>query len=432
MSAGSPRPLRIVVVGGGSTYTPELADGIARLGDALPVGQLVLVDPNIERARVVAGLCARILTSSGSSCIVEATTDLEAAATGADAVLLQLRVGGQAARARDEAWPLDCGCIGQETTGAGGLAKAMRTIPIVLDIAARVRAVNPEAWIINFTNPVGMVTRALLDAGHRVVGLCNVAIGFERLFARELGVGPEQIELDHVGLNHLSWELGARVRHADGTATEVLDTLLMHHGDALADETELPLALMRSERSIPSYYLRYYWEHAALVERARSAPSRADEVAAIERELLAMYADPALTEKPALLAQRGGAFYSEAAIGLLSSLLGTGPARDHVVNVRNHGILPFLDDDAVIETRAHVSVGEVHAYPVPEVPPLAAGLIAHVTRYEQLGVEAALYGDRDRVVRALLAHQLVGQYDKAQILADRLIAENQDWLPWAP
>ena len=145
MSAGSPRPLRIVVVGGGSTYTPELADGIARLGDALPVGQLVLVDPNIERARIVAGLCARILTSSGSSCIVEATTDLEAAATGADAVLLQLRVGGQAARARDEAWPLDCGCIGQETTGAGGLEKAMRTIQIVLDIAARARAVKPEA-----------------------------------------------------------------------------------------------------------------------------------------------------------------------------------------------------------------------------------------------------------------------------------------------
>ena len=432
MSAESTRPLRIVVVGGGSTYTPELADGIARLGDALPVARLVLVDPNIERARVVAGLCARILAAAGSPCVVEATTELEAAATEADAVLLQLRVGGQGARTRDEAWPLECGCIGQETTGAGGLAKAMRTIPIVLDIAARVRAVNPDAWIINFANPGGMVTRALLDAGHKTVGLCNVAIGFERLFARELGVDPAQVELDHVGLNHLSWELGVRVRHADGTATEVLDTLLGAHGAALEAETELPLALMRSERSIPSYYLRYFWEHDALVERASSAPSRATEVASIERELLELYADPALAEKPALLTRRGGAFYSEAAIGLLTSLLGTGPARDHIVNVRNHGTLPFLDAEAVIETRAHVSAGTVHVHPAPAVPPLAAGLIAHVARYEQLGVDAALHGGRDRVVRALLAHPLVGQYALAQTLADRLIAENQDWLPWAP
>lgn len=432
MSADSTRPLCIVVVGGGSTYTPELADGIARLGDALPVARLVLVDTNIERARVVAGLCGRILAAAGSTCVVEATTELEAAAADADAVLLQLRVGGQAARARDEAWPLDCGCIGQETTGAGGLAKAMRTIPIVLDIAARVRAVNPDAWIINFTNPVGMVTRALLDAGHRAIGLCNVAIGFERLFARELGVDPEQIELDHVGLNHLSWELGARVRQADGTATEMLDTLLGTHGTALEAETELPLALMQSERSIPSYYLRYYWEHDALVEHARSAPSRATEVASIERELLERYTNPALAEKPALLAKRGGAFYSEAAIGLLSSLLGTGRARDHIVNVRNQGTLPFLDDAAIIETRAHVSANAVHVHPVPAVPPLAAGLIAHVARYEQLGIDAALHGGRDRVVRALLAHPLVGQYAMAQTLADRLIAENQDWLPWAP
>ena len=233
MSNATPRALRIVVVGGGSTYTPELADGIARLGESLPVKELILVDPDLARARVVAGLSARILAAAGSDCTVEATTSLEDAAVGADAVLLQLRVGGQAARARDEAWPLECGCIGQETTGAGGLAKALRTIPVVLDIAARVRDVNPDAWIVNFTNPVGMVTRALLDAGHRAVGLCNVAIGFERLFAAELGVAPEAVELDHVGLNHLSWELGARVRHADGTATEVLDRLLDEHGEAL-------------------------------------------------------------------------------------------------------------------------------------------------------------------------------------------------------
>lgn len=427
----SRRRIRLAVVGGGSTYTPELADGIARLGDTLPVEELVLVDPDAARIEVVAGLASRILVAAGSSCRVTTTDDLEAAAAGADAVLVQLRIGGQAARARDESWPLECGCIGQETTGAGGLAKALRTIPVVLDIARRVRAVNPDAWIVDFTNPVGMVTRALLDDGHRAVGLCNVAIGFERLFASLLGVEPERIELDHAGLNHLSWELGARIRHDDGSATEVLDRLIDEHGEALVGETELPLPLLRTERLIPSYYLRYYLEHDELVARAADRPSRATEVAALEAELLRLYADPALDRTPPELRERGGAYYSDAAVGLLSSLLGTGATRDHIVNVRNRGTLPFLDEEAVIEVRASVGPDGIRPHAVPPVPPLASGLIAHVSRYEQLGVEAALHGGRDRVVRALLAHPLVGQYATAQALADRLIAENQEWLPWA-
>lgn len=425
------RRIRLAVVGGGSTYTPELADGIARLGETLPVEELVLVDPDAARLEVVAGLTSRILAAAGSSCRVTTTDDLEAAAAGADAVLVQLRIGGQAARARDESWPLECGCIGQETTGAGGLAKALRTIPVVLDIARRVRAVNPDAWIVDFTNPVGMVTRALLDDGHRAVGLCNVAIGFERLFASLLGVEPERIELDHAGLNHLSWELGARIRHDDGSVTEVLERLIDEHGEALVGETELPLPLLRTERLIPSYYLRYYLEHDELVALAADRPSRAAEVAALEAELLRLYADPALDRTPPELRGRGGAYYSDAAVGLLSSLLGTGATRDHVVNVRNRGILPFLDDEAVVEVRASVGPDGIRPHAVPPVPPLAAGLIAHVARYEQLGVEAALHGGRDRVVRALLAHPLVGQYATAQALADRLIAENREWLSWA-
>lgn len=423
--------LRLVVVGGGSTYTPELADGIARLGTQLPVDELVLVDPDGERTEIVAGLASRILQAAGSRCVVTVQQDLETAAQDAAAVLIQLRVGGQAARARDEHWPLDCGCIGQETTGAGGLAKAMRTIPIVLDIAERVRSINPDAWIIDFTNPVGMVTRALLDAGHKAVGLCNVAIGFERLFASCLNVDPDRIELDHAGLNHLSWELGVRVRNDDGTASDVLDTLLDEHAEAIIEETELPLELLRSERNIPSYYLRYYFEHDELVQQAKGSPSRAETVAALEAELLTLYQDPSLTSTPPELRGRGGAYYSDAAVGLLGSLLGTAPARDHVVNVRNNGILPFLENDAVIEVRARVGAESIAPHDVPEVPALAAGLIAHVSRYEQLGVEATLYGGRDRVVRALLAHPLVGQYSTAEVLADRLIAENRKWLPWA-
>ncbi len=425
MSAG---PLRLVVVGGGSTYTPELADGIARLGRSLPVDELVLVDPDLARTEIVAGLAARILKAAGSHCTVTVTDALEPAARTATAVLIQLRVGGQAARARDESWPLDCGCIGQETTGAGGLAKALRTIPVVLDIARRVRKVNPDAWIVNFTNPVGMVTRALLDDGHRAVGLCNVAIGFERLFANSLGVDPGQIELDHAGLNHLSWELGVRVRHDDGTTSDALDLLLDEHGESLVAETELPLALMRVERTIPSYYLRYYYAHDELVAHAIGRPSRAEEVAALETELLELYQDPMLEHTPPELSGRGGAYYSDAAVGLLASLLGTGEARDHIVNVRNRGILPFLDDEAVIEARAFVSPDDIRPHAVPLVPPLAAGLIAHVARYEELGIEAAVHGGRDRIVRALLAHPLIGQYETACELTDRLIAENGKWL----
>ena len=424
------RAITLVVVGGGSTYTPELADGIARLHDTLPVSRLVLVDPDLDRTVVVASMCQRILDAADVTCVVEATDDLDAAAAGADAVLLQLRVGGQAARGRDEHWPLECGCIGQETTGAGGLAKAMRTIPVVLDIAARVRAVNPEAWIINFTNPVGMVTRTLLDAGHRAIGLCNVAIGFERRFAAALGVDPAVIELDHVGLNHLTWELGVRIRNSDGTADEVLDRLIDEHVDELVAEIELPAALLRSERAIPSYYLRYFYQHDALVHEATSAPSRASAVADIEARLLAIYADPTVTTKPELLGQRGGAFYSVAAIGLLTSLLGTAGPADHVVNIRNRGTLPFLRADAVIEVRAEVDATGARAQAMPTVPPLARGLIAHVAAYEELGIDAAIHGGRVRVVRALLAHPLVGQLELAEQLADRLIAENARWLPW--
>ncbi|MGQ4423977.1 6-phospho-beta-glucosidase, partial [Streptomyces violaceoruber] len=175
--------MKLTVVGGGSTYTPELIDGFARLRDTLPVEELVLVDPAADRLELVGGLARRIFARQGHAGRVVTTSDLDAAVDGADAVLLQLRVGGQAARQQDETWPLECGCVGQETTGAGGLAKALRTVPVVLDIAERVRRANPDAWIIDFTNPVGIVTRALLQAGHRAVGLCNVAIGLQRKFA---------------------------------------------------------------------------------------------------------------------------------------------------------------------------------------------------------------------------------------------------------
>src|SRR5689334_15405108 len=373
--------MKLAVIGGGSTYTPELVDGIARLSSDVAVEELVLVDPDESRLAVVGPFSDRVMRAHGHPGRLSWTTGLDEGLDGAGAVLVQLRVGGQAARQRDETWPLEYGCVGQETTGAGGLAKALRTVPTVLDIAerARQRALD-SAWIIDFTNPVGIVTRALLDAGHRAIGLCNVAIGFQRNFAALLGVDPAEVMLDHVGLNHLTWERAAVVDGAD-----VLPDLIASHGD---------------------------------------------EVARLEKELLAAYADPALTHKPEMLSQRGGAFYSEAAVALLASLT-TGAGDVQVVNLRNRGTLPFLDDDAVIEVPA--VIGTAGAQPVPVAPlhPTMRGLVAHVSAYEELAVDAALRGGRGRVAGALLAHPLIGQYDLAGRLADRLIAENAAYLPWA-
>ncbi|WP_424887966.1 6-phospho-beta-glucosidase [Streptomyces sp. XH2] len=412
-------------MGGGSTYTPELADGFARLRDVLPVTELVLIDPDARRLELVGGLARRILARQGHPGRVSWTADLDAGVDGADAVLLQLRVGGQAARQQDETWPLECGCVGQETTGAGGLAKALRTVPVVLDIAERVRRRSPDAWIVDFTNPVGIVTRALLGAGHRAVGLCNVAIGFQRKFARLLGVAPGDVALEHVGLNHLTWERSVTVGGRD-----VLPELIAGHGDAIAADLRMPRSVVDRLGVVPSYYLRYFYRHDEVVRELRSGPSRAAEVAAMERELLALYADPALDEKPALLAKRGGAFYSEAAVALTASLLrDTGDVQ--VVNALNNGTLPFLPDDAVIEVPAAVDARGARPLPVRPLEPLYAGLVASVTAYEHLALEAALKGGRDRVFAALLAHPLVGQLDHADRLTDALLAHNRDHLAWA-
>ncbi|MFD9461506.1 6-phospho-beta-glucosidase [Streptomyces sp. NPDC060027] len=421
--------MKLTVVGGGSTYTPELIDGFARLRDTLPVEELVLVDPAAERLELVGGLARRIFAKQGHPGKIVTTSDLDAGVEGADAVLLQLRVGGQAARQQDETWPLECGCVGQETTGAGGLAKALRTVPVVLDIAERVRRTNPDAWIIDFTNPVGIVTRALLQAGHKAVGLCNVAIGFQRKFAGLLGVSPADVHLDHVGLNHLTWETGVRLGGPEGE--NVLPKLLAEHGAAVADDLRLPRSLVDRLGVVPSYYLRYFYAHDAVVEELRTKPSRAAEVAEMERELLTMYGDPALDEKPELLARRGGAFYSEAAVDLAASLLGGGGSPYQVVNTYNRGTLPFLPDDAVIEVQAAVNSKGPAPLPVTAVDPLYAGLMANVTAYEDLALEAALRGGRDRVFRALLAHPLVGQYACADSLTDQLIAHNREHLAWA-
>jgi 6-phospho-beta-glucosidase len=407
--------MKLAIIGAGSTYTPELVSGLARERDRLAIDELVLHDIAPERRDVVGALARRMLTRDGYAGALEITGDLDRAVDGADFVLVQIRVGGQAARLSDETVPLPCGCVGQETTGAGGFAKALRTVPVVLELAERVRErAAAGAWIVDFTNPVGIVTRALLDAGHRAVGLCNVAIGFQRQFARMLGVAPERVVVDQVGLNHLTWVRAVRL---DGE--DVLGELLAAHGDTLADEVGLPRRLLDELGAVPSYYLRYFYAHDAVVEEQRAGVPRAQQVAEIERELLALYRDERLDTKPELLEQRGGAFYSEAATGLVASLVAdTGDV--HVVDVRNDGTLAGLADDDVVELPARV--GRSGPVPLGQRPlaPELLGLVQHVAAYERLAVQAALSGDQVVARKALLAHPLIGQHEIAWELQERL------------
>jgi 6-phospho-beta-glucosidase len=408
--------MKVAVVGGGSTYTPELVSGLARERERLPVDELVLQDIDSERREVVGGLAGRMLDQAGFAGKLEVTDDLDRAVDGADFVLVQIRVGGQEARLADETIPLACGCIGQETTGAGGFAKAMRTVPVVLEIAEAVRERAADgAWIIDFTNPVGIVTRSLLDAGHRAIGLCNVAIGFQRRFAAIYGVEPERILVDQVGLNHLTW---VRAVLLDGE--DVLPELLAEHGGELAVENELPQRLLGELGVLPSYYLHYFYEHDAVLAEQRDGTPRAETVMEIERGLLELYRDPSLNEKPALLEQRGGAFYSEAATGLAASLA-AGSGGVHVVDVSNAGTLAGLADDDVVEVPARV--GPEGPQPLPQVPlaPELLGLAQHVAAYERLTAEAAVTRDLVTARKALLAHPLVGQWNISVELVERLV-----------
>lgn len=418
--------MKLTVIGGGSTYTPELTDGFARLRDVLPIDELWLVDPDERRRELVAGVSQRMFTRAGHPGRIRHTDDLVAGVADADVVLVQLRIGGQAARRGDETWPHEVCCIGQETTGPGGLAKALRTVPVVLDVAEAVRRhAKPGAWIVDFTNPVGIVTRALLEAGHRAIGLCNVAIGFQRRFAGMLGADPSRVRLEHVGLNHLTWERGVLL---DGE--DVLPGMLADRLAELADEVELPAPLLDVLGMVPSYYLRYFYAHDRVLDEQMHGTPRAEKVMEVERELLRLYADPSVDEKPAILAERGGAFYSEAAVDLIASLL-SDRGDVQVANLRNDGTLPFLPDDHVIEVSARIGVDGPSAVPVAPLPADLQGLIGHVAGYERLALDAALHGGRARVERALLAHPLVGQWDRAEKLADLLIDRNREHLRWA-
>jgi 6-phospho-beta-glucosidase len=410
--------VKVTVVGGGSTYTPELVEGVVNRADRLPIDELTLLDVDGERLAIVGGLAGRMLDRAGWGGHLSLETDRAAALDGADFVLVQLRVGGQAARLRDETVPPRYGAVGQETTGPGGLAKAIRTVPVILDLAEEVghRAAAGH-WIVDFTNPVGIVTQALVDGGHRALGLCNVAIGMQRWLADWLGVEPSRVTLEHVGLNHLSW---VRAVYVDGA--DVLPRLLADEPERIAEHTGLGVDVVQRMGAIPSYYLRYYEATETVVREQLDGHTRAADVMDIERQLLDMYRDPALTEKPALLGKRGGAYYSEAAVDLIASLH-DGRGDVQIVDVRNAGALPDMADSAVVEVPARIDRDGAHPLPLAPLSAEQQTLVQAVKAYEMLAVEAARTGEREAALRALMANPLARDVADPAGLLDELLAD---------
>jgi 6-phospho-beta-glucosidase len=418
--------VKVAVVGAGSTYTPELVEGVVTHHDRLPIDELALFDVAADRLGVVGGVSGRILRRQGWEGELVVTTDRDRALDGAAFVVAQIRVGGQEARRSDETLPPRFGCVGQETTGPGGFAKALRTVPVIMEIAEETAERGaPGVWFVDFTNPVGIVTQALLDAGHRALGLCNVAINLQRGIAAMLDVPWDRLELEHVGLNHLSWVRAVRVDGEDR-----LPDLLKRRTDDLAEEVELPAELLRVLGAVPSSYLRYYYLQDDMLAEQRDPGhrSRAEDVMAIERDLMAAYRDPTLDHKPEQLSSRGGAYYSEAAVRLMASLhAGTGDVQ--VVDVRNANAVPDLPADAVVEIPARI--GREGAEPLPLAPlqPEFLGLVEQAKAYERLTVEAALTGSRTTALKALLANPLVPSYGVAAPLLEALLETNRGHLP---
>jgi 6-phospho-beta-glucosidase len=431
--------LKIVVIGGGSSYTPELVGGILEHHRSFPVSQICLVDVTDGAAKqeAVAGFCRRMIRKAGleGKISLTATLDRRAALPGAAFVISQFRAGGMAAREKDELLPLPHGIVGQETTGPGGFAAALRHIPAALELAADMERLCPEAFLINFTNPSGIVTEALQRRSRvKCIGLCNIPLTMQRVLAAILNVAPERLELAFTGLNHLSFVTRVLLDGRDVTA-EILsapETALFWIGDFPEIGLEEARHLLRALGALPSPYLLYYYfprqTFAAAKRRAEEGKNRAREVMAIEEELFQLYRDPQVDEKPALLSRRGGAFYSEAAVSLMRALCGGGPARQ-VLNVQNGSAIPDLPPEAVIETNCLIEGGAIRPFSPGPLPAAFRGLVQQVKAYEQLTVEAAVKGDKGAAYLALLNHPLVGGADRVRALLDNILRENAPWLP---
>ncbi|MEY2846642.1 MAG: hypothetical protein RL076_2188 [Chloroflexota bacterium] len=420
--------MHIVVIGGASTYTPELIDGLVARANDLGLTKVTLIDPNQSRLAIVGAFAQRMVAHQKAPFVVELGHDrLAALMQGPDFVVTQLRVGGQHARHHDESLGRRHGLIGQETTGVGGFVKALRTVPVMLAIAADIARYAPHATLVNFTNPAGIVTEALSrHSSVRSVGLCNNAMTAQRSIAKELHVDPWSVRIEQVGLNHLNW-----IRRVWVDDHDVTDTVLEA---SIAELTRtqhplhVPARMIQLLHAIPSSYLDYFYMTAAHLAHQQQGPTRAEVVMDVERRLLERYADVHLCEKPPELMERGGAYYSTAAAALICSLhLGDGAT--HVVNVRNQQSLPNLPDDVVVEVPSRVTSQGITPLAHAPLAPEMHGLATHVKAYELLTIEAALTGSHDSAMRALLSNPLGPDASNVERVWHDILETNAPWLP---
>jgi 6-phospho-beta-glucosidase len=427
--------MKVAVIGGGSTYTPELINGFLERVESFPLSELWLMDIDQERLDIVGGFAQRMVAARGAPFEVHLTTDRRAAIAGAQYVLTQLRVGTMQARREDEYLGKRHGLIGQETTGIGGMAKALRTIPVLLQIAADVRELAPGAVLVSFTNPAGLVAQAvsLHVPDVPIVGVCNGPFWAKMEIVRNLNtyrdydIDPAQAELDVLGLNHLSWFRGLTVGGRD-LWPDVLDVYVQHEPDPRWDaRTVRALGMITN-----GYFEYFYYTDRMLAKQEHWPSSRAEQVMEIEAELLAQYAEPDRTAPPEGLMQRGGAYYSTVATQLLNTHYND-LGETHVVNVRHGGAVSGWPEDWVLEMPCRVDARGVHPLPAKPLPPVCYGLLAAVKAYELLTVEAAVTGDRQAAYQALLVHPLGPQADRVQTVLDDMLAVNKPYLPqfWA-
>lgn len=416
---------KLVIIGCGSAYTPEIFDGIISRNNVLNIAKITLVDidEGIDRARIILALGERMFGKRGIKCELSLTTDRRDALRDADFVISQIRAGGIDARIKDEIISLETGVLGQETTGAGGFMNAMRTVPVALQIAKDIEEICPDAWLINFTNPSGIITEAVLKhTDVKCVGLCNVPINMQTDAARVLGVDMSDLHCTFAGLNHLSYMVGVELGGKD-----VLDEVV---GKISKDETmmkNIPKvagagALIKTIGIVPSPYLQYYYFENEMLKKqqdeySQHGKTRGSLVDEIDRVLFEKYSYEMTDEKPAELSQRGGSLYSHVALNSIEALSSDTPA-EMVLNVMNKGAVSNLENDDVVEINCMISKNGVKPIPYGPLPDTARGLIQSVKQYEKLTIQAAVGGDRVSAIKALLNHPLIHGYNNAlQIVA---------------
>ncbi|EQB37663.1 MULTISPECIES: 6-phospho-beta-glucosidase [Virgibacillus] len=429
------KPLKIVVIGGGSSYTPELIEGLIDNHDVLPVSEVWLVDilEGREKLEIIEALAKRMVEKAGCPIKIVATLDRREAIENASYIITQIRVGQLTMRKSDEYLSIKHGVIGQETTGAGGFMKALRTIPVMLDICEDIEELAPDAWLLNFTNPAGIITEAILKHRHvKVVGLCNNPINFYKKFAKDYQVPIKDVSLQFVGINHLIWITDFSIKGISRLNDVLTGTSDSYQAKNIPNMGWDPIFL-QSLDAIPCSYHKYYYQTdqilAKQLEEYKQGETRADQVQQVEQELFTIYADPSTTEKPEALDRRGGAYYSEAAINLIKSIH-LDVKQIHTVNVRNNGAIPCLPNDACVEVNCLVENHQITPLQTGDIPPQIRGLLQVVKAYEELTVEAAVTREIGTALQALTLHPLIPSAEKAhELLQDMFIANEAYFQP---